>query len=300
METIAIDIRKARSEAMEHSLLPVDETYRLIEIYQGDPCPMKRKKALDRLSKHNIKLVAKITRRWYRVGGVYEFDELMDEGWIGFKTALDKFDIERGLSLSTYAVWWIRQAIGRYVTQNEYQIRIPVHLGDLVNDIRKILEQAQKNNLPEPTLARLLEQINAGRQNKVTLRSIESALKLLGGCFISLDAGDDDDGYGFLAHSDSDIEKTFDADELASLIDDVLFGDEFDYRDRMIIKMRFGLGGHTRIGKKATKGREYTLDEIAERFNLTRERIRQVEALAMGKLKRNPILAEYWKSVSDV
>ncbi|MAC51965.1 MAG: RNA polymerase subunit sigma-70, partial [Gimesia sp.] len=206
----------------------------------------------------------------YRNRGL-SFLDLIQEGNTGLMRAVDKYEYRRGYKFSTYATWWIRQAITRAIADQARTIRIPVHMIETMSKLRKVSKQLLQENGREPTLEETAEV--AG----ISLEETRRVLKISRHP-ISLDrpVGESEDSYfgDFIEDSDSDSPvNTASQEMLKDKIDHVL--KTLTYREREIIKLRFGLGD----------GYTYTLEEVGRIFKVTRERVRQIEAKAVRKLQ---------------
>src|SRR3954470_11224653 len=228
------------------------------------------RRAKEQLLKANLRLVVSVAKRYARP--TMPFLDLVQEGNIGLVRAVEKFDYQRGFKFSTYATWWIRQAMTRGIAEQGRTIRLPVHLVEQVNKIARLRRVLAAELGREPTSTEIGDAVDlpAERVEEV-LRAARDP--------ISLDRTIDDDGTSEFANFVVDDDAVSPDDVLTrrllrAEIDSALAG--LDERESFVVAARFGL----------LDGREHTLAEIGERLELTRERIRQIERDALGKLRR--------------
>jgi len=207
--------------------------------------------------------------------------DLIQEGNIGLMKAVDKFEYRRGFKFSTYATWWIRQAITRSISDLARTIRVPVHMMETVNKINRLSRQLLQELGRPATIEELSEKMELP-QDKV-IKALDAAKQPIS---LETPVGDDDDSTIWNLVSDTSIESPLDqaSDEgLRETTNDVLRA--LTEREAKVLRMRFGIDMNT----------DHTLEEVGRQFSVTRERIRQIEAKALRKL-RHPSRSEQLKS----
>ncbi len=239
-------------------------------------------KSMRDLSGGNLRLVVSIAKK-YRNRGL-SFLDLIQEGNTGLMRAVDKYEYRRGYKFSTYATWWIRQAITRAIADQARTIRIPVHMIETMSRLRRVSKELVQQLGREPTIEETAEAA------EVSLEETRRVLKISRHP-ISLDrpVGEGDDSYfgDFIEDNGSDSPVSAAAQKmLKDKIDHVL--KTLTYREREIIKLRYGLGD----------GYTYTLEEVGRIFRVTRERVRQIEAKAVRKLQ-HPVRSHQLKGFLD-
>jgi RNA polymerase primary sigma factor len=270
-EELDRQIRSARKgiKKIEQEMgLPYDHIVTLFrKLMQGQALD---KKAKDDLAQANLRLVVNIAKKWVNRG--LHFLDLIQEGNIGLMKAVEKFDFKRGYKFSTYATWWIRQAITRAIADQSRTIRVPVHMVETLNKINKIKRTFLQEHGREPSHAELAKELN------IDEKKIKNIIKISKDP-ISLETpvGSGEDAFikDFIENeNDSSPADTVESSDLKESVRDVLKS-SLTPREETVIKMRFGIDVAS----------EHTLEEVGKNFGVTRERVRQIEVKALRKLR---------------
>lgn len=268
LDDIADDsVRLYLREIGKIPLLKPDEELKLAyEVVNG------KKGAKDKMAEANMRLVVSIAKRY--VGRGLDLLDLIQEGNTGLLRAVEKFDPDKGFKFSTYATWWIRQAITRAIADQARTIRIPVHMVETINKLLRTQRRLTQELNREPTNEEIAKEM------EIDVEKVEHIMKIKQD-ISSLDASVREDEEDSVLGDFIEDEDTVTPEESAtgSLLKEhvKIMLSALSDREQKILKLRFGL----------EDGRSHTLEEVGQEFNVTRERIRQIEAKALAKLRKH-------------
>jgi RNA polymerase primary sigma factor len=260
------------------SITEIKEANRSLSIGEA-----RARRAKKEMVEANLRLVISIAKKYTNRG--LQFLDLIQEGNIGLMKAVDKFEYRRGYKFSTYATWWIRQAITRSIADQARTIRIPVHMIETINKLNRVSRQMLQEMGREPTPDELAERVDMPKDKvRKVLKIAKEPISM------ETPIGDDEDSHLGDFVEDADVISPPDAAVFAGLRETtqlILAG--LTTREAKVLRMRFGIDMNT----------DHTLEEVGKQFDVTRERIRQIEAKALRKL-RHPSRSEQLRSFLDV
>ena len=244
-------------------------TEQRIELRNLETAIRKGERAKQRLSEANLRLVVSIAKRY--VGRGMQFLDLIQEGNLGLIKAVEKFDHTKGFKFSTYATWWIRQAITRAIADQARTIRIPVHMVETINKVKKVSSQLLHQNGHEPTADEISEALDMPVEKvREIMRVAQEPVSL------ETPIGEEEDSHlgDFIPDEDAPVPAEAASHTLLKEQLSAVLG-SLTPREEKVLRLRFGL----------EDGRPRTLEEVGHEFEVTRERIRQIEAKALRKLR---------------
>ena len=276
-------------QSLAHRIERARRARKKLEVTGREAAPLRRKmepliadgqEARDHLIKANTRLVVSVAKRY--IGHGVPLLDLIQEGNLGLMKAVEKFDPRRGFRFSTYATWWIRQAITRSIADQSRTIRVPVHMGDRIRQLQKIQRDLEQKLGRQPEVQELAKEVNLPVRKVQWIQKVSQQP-------LSLESPVNDEEEAELGQFvEDETTVTPQHNAYLSMLKDKLENvlDELTPREARVLRLRFGLDD----------GNEYTLEEVGQKFGLTRERIRQIEGAALRHLrhpKRVRELKEY-------
>ncbi|MEO0116685.1 MAG: sigma-70 family RNA polymerase sigma factor [candidate division WOR-3 bacterium] len=242
-----------------------------------EACEKKILENRDKMIKGNVRLVISIAKRYMNRG--LEFADLLEEGNVGLIKSVEKFNYRKGFKFSTYATWWIKQAITRAIADHSRTVRIPAHIIDMMNKLNRAQRKFIQTYGREPTLQELAKRVGMPAEKLDALRRISQVS-------ISIDKPVDDEESSFIGDFLSDEKTLSPYQHTGRLLLQEKLEEAFKYltkREEKVLRLRFGLGD----------GIQRTLEEVGQIFNITRERVRQIEAKALRRLAQPKLLKKF-------
>lgn len=279
-EEVSLAKRMERGDQAREHLENYGDSLPMDDVYDLKDAVIDGEMAQEHLVRANARLVISVAKKY--IGRGVPFLDLIQEGNIGLIRATNKFEYQRGHKFSTYATWWIRQAVSRAVADQGRTIRVPVHMGDQLNRMRRV----QLNLLQELGREPTIEELAVGMET--TPDKVENLLEIARRP-VSLETPIDDEGDSTFGDFVEDVNSPAPAEEVAThLLHEQLQGalDRLPPREAQILRLRYGL----------EDGRVYTLEEVGQTIGVTRERVRQLEAQALNRLRQSSahiILRDY-------
>lgn len=256
-----------------HAILSNEEEQELTKAYFENKDPEAR----EQLIIHNQRLVAYIASNYKRSN--VEYDDLVQEGNIGLMRAIETFDYRKGNKFSTYATWWIWQAMSRSAQNDRGTIRIPVHMYEEISTMQKKSAEFEQQNGREPSTEELCEMLNTTANKVFNLKQAQSMTSITS---LSTQIGDDNGcELQDIIPDNKTVVDIFDEEEKRNTLTEAL--NKLTERERIVIVERYGLNGNE----------PKTLNVVGEEMGITRERVRQIQNQAIAKLKKNKSLKEF-------
>lgn len=265
-------IKEYLKEVGSVPLLTIEEEREIFKKYNSTSDEKERIKIKNKIVESNLRLVVSIAKKYKNNGNNYSFIDIIQDGNAGLMTAVDRYDFNKGYKFSTYATWWIRQAITRSMADHSRMIRVPVHLSD---QMRRIV--ATKTNLSfqlgrEPSKKEIASFMNISVEK---VNEVERVLLTLEPTSLQAPVGEEEDSTlsDFIPDENHSVEDEYNKIELSNAVKGIL--NELSEKESEVIKYRFGF----------YNDKVYTLEEVGLIFGVTRERIRQIECKALRKLR---------------